>query len=221
VDSGRACCCGHCATSRRAGEPAARDKDHLGSDGRPGSTPRPFSAWSTSSSASLLLGLWRTLAWSPLLLVLRCRARYPESVAAPGATHATISGLIAALERGGLVRSAVRRDDYRNRLARPRRPSKMRSGETGGEVTGTTLPQPGKTEDRFAGVPRTADPSRTPAFPGQVICALLRLSSPLVHPNFGSRRLPGEETLWVGSGTAIERRYSDAQADSLPRRAIQ
>jgi DNA-binding MarR family transcriptional regulator len=42
---------------------------------------------------------------------------HKEIVAALGVTRATVSGLMAALERDGLVRSAVGRDDRRNLLA--------------------------------------------------------------------------------------------------------
>jgi DNA-binding MarR family transcriptional regulator len=43
---------------------------------------------------------------------------HKEIVAALGVTRATVSGLMAGLERDGLVRSAVDRDDRRNLLAR-------------------------------------------------------------------------------------------------------
>jgi DNA-binding MarR family transcriptional regulator len=43
---------------------------------------------------------------------------HKEIVAALGVTRATVSGLMAALERDGLVRSSVARDDRRNLLAR-------------------------------------------------------------------------------------------------------
>ena len=42
---------------------------------------------------------------------------HKEIVAAMGVTRATVSGLMAALEREGLVKSAIDRDDRRNLLA--------------------------------------------------------------------------------------------------------
>jgi DNA-binding MarR family transcriptional regulator len=61
-----------------------------------------------------------TARWQILVLLWAARGRgvpHKDIVAALGVTRATVSGLMAALEREGFVKSAVDRDDRRQLLA--------------------------------------------------------------------------------------------------------